>query len=364
MSRRQDYPSAPRSHPEPYGTSSHRSHLSRPRTRSRSPDRHGSRYERDRDGDRYGDRDYGRRQDYRRGRYDRPEMRRPRGPSLPNNNVVLQDIPYSWNEEVIQEALEDLHASFETVRVVKDRSTGQSRGFAFVKFTSVEHARQFIEPNYPIITMKSLRIKIDYSRHEYYDDSARQAVLPPIPSDVNDGARDVGEHPSSLLLVRGLDNLVSEESLYEAVTTLLDASTAALVLRTMVVKDRASSVSCGFGFIECAQPTDATRVLRALVGDKSPATVTIASKPATITYAHQNSLSPTYAPSSHTIMSLDGQVVLAYWDQATWPSVYTPPKDPDEKPDKDAMEDALSAFYADVLTDDTSTNTAFSVDKP
>lgn len=44
--------------------------------------------------------------------------------------------------------------------------SGESRRFAFVKFTSVGHAEQFVTKNYPFIYMDRQRVRIDFSRKE------------------------------------------------------------------------------------------------------------------------------------------------------------------------------------------------------
>ena len=67
-------------------------------------------------------------------------------------------------------------------------SSGVSRCFAFAKFTSVEHARQFMERNYPYITLGDSRVKIDYSRNSEggFDEGwtcksvSRRAILEPM----------------------------------------------------------------------------------------------------------------------------------------------------------------------------------------
>lgn len=64
-------------------------------------------------------------------------------------------------------------ASIDGTTVIMDRSTGLSKCYGFAKFSSVEHARAFVEPNFPSIPWKErggpgvhdgLRIKINYSQ--------------------------------------------------------------------------------------------------------------------------------------------------------------------------------------------------------
>lgn len=62
--------------------------------------------------------------------------------------------------------------------------------------------------------------------------------------EINDGADDVSTAPTSMLLLRNLDNLSSEESIYKAVEQ-CDG-----VRRILLIKDKLTKMSCGFAFVE------------------------------------------------------------------------------------------------------------------
>lgn len=70
--------------------------------------------------------------------------------------------------------LEDLGASVDDTHIIIDRTTGISKRYGFAKFVSVEHARAFVEPNFPAVLWRQqlgvghdaddgLKIKINYS---------------------------------------------------------------------------------------------------------------------------------------------------------------------------------------------------------
>ncbi|EXX72125.1 hypothetical protein RirG_072330 [Rhizophagus irregularis DAOM 197198w] len=100
-----------------------------------------------------------------------PEGRwRERNLGEPNNHVILQGLPLAATENDIQQTLDNLHASIENIRLIRDRRTGDSRRFAFVKFTSVEHARQFVEANHPFIMMEDIRVRVEYSNSASAED--------------------------------------------------------------------------------------------------------------------------------------------------------------------------------------------------
>lgn len=64
-------------------------------------------------------------------------------------------------------------ASIDSTTVIVDRSTGLSKRYGFAKFSSVEHARAFVEPNFPAVSWRDrgrpgpddgIKIKINYSQ--------------------------------------------------------------------------------------------------------------------------------------------------------------------------------------------------------
>lgn len=50
------------------------------------------------------------------------------------------------------------------------QSIGESRCFAFAKFISLEHSKQFIENNYPFLYIGNHRVRISYSKENKWDD--------------------------------------------------------------------------------------------------------------------------------------------------------------------------------------------------
>lgn len=56
-----------------------------------------------------------------------------------------------------------MEASIDDVSLIKDRETGESRKFAFIRFTSVGHAIQFVEKNRSF-SMDSYRVRVDYCK--------------------------------------------------------------------------------------------------------------------------------------------------------------------------------------------------------
>ncbi|WP_447972620.1 RNA recognition motif domain-containing protein [Nitrospira sp. Kam-Ns4a] len=60
------------------------------------------------------------------------------------SKIYVGGLPYSATEEQLSE-LFAAHGTVESVRVITDKFTGQSRGFGFVEMASAEEARKAIE---------------------------------------------------------------------------------------------------------------------------------------------------------------------------------------------------------------------------
>lgn len=62
--------------------------------------------------------------------------------------------------------------------------------------------------------------------------------------EINDGTKDMSSSPSKMLLLRQLDHLSTEESIYNAVHSLQG------VLRAILIRDKLTKMSCEFAFVE------------------------------------------------------------------------------------------------------------------
>jgi len=56
-----------------------------------------------------------------------------------------------------------MEASIDDVSLIKDRDSGESRKFAFIRFTSVGHAIQFVE-KHRTFDMDSYIVRVDYCK--------------------------------------------------------------------------------------------------------------------------------------------------------------------------------------------------------
>jgi RNA-binding protein 5/10 len=190
---------------------------------------------------------------------------------------MLRGLPSS----ISQERLTDFLKAFgpvNDVRLIRNKETGESRGFAFVDFPSVEEASSFVEYHGGSIEIDDAFVTLDYSRqkdnyllHEYKDwlcaqcqgnNFARRVAcylcgapkpLNPIPCVINhEEPRDA---PVPVLVVRGLDTQTAEETIYHVFSSL------AAVKEVRLIRDKATSLSRGFSFVEFQTVEDATLAL-------------------------------------------------------------------------------------------------------
>jgi cold-inducible RNA-binding protein len=61
------------------------------------------------------------------------------------NKVFIGNLPWKTTTEDLMTLLHDMGYAFRSARVIEERDTGKSRGFAFVEFETPEGAEQAIE---------------------------------------------------------------------------------------------------------------------------------------------------------------------------------------------------------------------------
>ncbi|KAL1929084.1 hypothetical protein VTP01DRAFT_2143 [Rhizomucor pusillus] len=395
------------------------------RRKSRSPDRY---YYEDRGGGgshhhRHHRYDEQHQQD-RRHRYHSRRREDNDKPSAPNINVVLRGLPDRMEEEEIQSTLEKMQASVDEVSLIRDRDTGRSRRFAFVRFLSVGHAIQFVEKHFPGFDMGDYFVRVDFcnkdnSREDkmewrcpkcgkFNNESRRTCVecRQPVEGskaekrskeaesiEINDGSADVSSVATPMLLLRNLDNLSSEESIYKAVEH-CDG-----VRRILLIKDKLTKMSCSFAFVEFD-----SRDLAAYAFQIVGRTLKVDNTTVDVSYANPGAFLPVYGASEWAVSADTPEGFVVYRDDQAFASEFSPrleaerrrlqeqeakriqqekrQREEEEKKkqqqqkkaqngdeEHDPLEDDLSAFYADmgdILSDNNHPNSQtdiFSVPK-
>ncbi|KAI8641945.1 hypothetical protein BD408DRAFT_443926 [Parasitella parasitica] len=321
----------------------------------------------------------------------------------PNINVVLRNLPDKAREVDIEQKLNSMEASIDDVSLIKDRDSGESRKFAFIRFNSVGHAIQFVE-KHRTFDMDSYIVRVDYckktnvadDKEEWrctkcgnFNPSSRRNCLECKQSfsssaaekrsyetetiEINDGTKDSSTVPSKMLLLRQLDHLSTEESIYNAVHSLHG------VCRSILIRDKLTRMSCEFAFVEFSDIESARLAL-----DYCRELLTIDGRRATVSFANPDSFIPVYGQSEWFIPAdaMDG--LWAYWDKSAYASEYSyaivqekqrreeelkrSKEEESRKAQqvKESLEDDLSAFYADMgdlVADEDANSGIFAVPK-
>lgn len=300
----------------------------------------------------------------------------PKDKSPPSQSVIFMGLPIHTDEANLRAFLEECGASVDSVTIIYDRITGQSKRYGFARFVSVEHARAFVEPAFPMVVWKEpsgsrfdrsgdgLKVKIDYSQKEKVPFEVRQRerevatrstpatpFISELPNQstysyrsssdsslstvVNDGARDIGGTPTSILLLRGLDPLSTEQEIAQHLQYIPDPSQTVLpesIRKVMLIKDRLTRSSWGYAFVQFAEVQVAVKALSLLLNTSLfPRGFQIRSRTITVTFAHEHSFHPIYTPSEWSFRGASGQE-LTYWDDKAYAALYISPLAEPDRP--------------------------------
>ncbi|KAJ3276855.1 hypothetical protein HDV01_002910 [Terramyces sp. JEL0728] len=254
-------------------------------------------------------------------------------PGVPNETIVLQGLSYQTNEASIRRALIESDAAFTEMRLVREKSTNKSRGFAFVTFYSLEHAIKWVKNNIPVILIDGVESRIEYAK-PLSDDDWECALCGGVnfrkrevcyrcksPKElekqeqiVNDGGQDIGNAPSQFLLLRGLDSQTTAETIFKVINEM------ASIKSVMLVKDRHSTAkkSWGFAFVDCESVQASNQILNVIFDAKNPRPLYIEDQPIFIAYGHNGSFIPVNGCDRYTSfvrIENGNKIYFSYWDQ-------------------------------------------------
>ncbi|CAH8555054.1 unnamed protein product [Heterobilharzia americana] len=152
---------------------------------------------------------------------------------VPTSTLMLRGLTSSTTERDVRRTLDNERAKYTDVRLVRDKKSG--RWIGFVDFVSVNDAKMFMRDCQGEIEVRKTIIRLTYSnskdrRDEEYDDASPTIMLRGIPS--------------------SLDHRDIRDALDDARVSYLDVR---------VIKDKATGISKGFGFVDFASVHEARR---------------------------------------------------------------------------------------------------------
>ncbi|KAJ7046521.1 hypothetical protein C8F04DRAFT_1060772 [Mycena alexandri] len=268
-------------------------------------------------------------------------------PSEPSPHVIFLGLDPDFTEADLQKYLTSNGCSIETVTIIRERSSGSSKGFGFAQFPTIDHARSFVDPLFPFIQVpppashgasataafyKALetglphngrRVKIDYSQSATPHEKGRMNR-----GNTNDGTRDIGNSQAAVLLFRGLDPLSGPQAIHQAMLSSsgVGKEGAKGMKRIILIKDKVTMASFGFAFVEFVDPQSAAAVLGATMSPQiHPSGFRISDRPVAASFAHPYSFQPiadlmirdeACIPSSLSLGGEEGTLVR-YWDESS-----------------------------------------------
>ncbi|XP_074646992.1 RNA-binding protein 5-like [Tubulanus polymorphus] len=204
----------------------------------------------------------------------------------PTNTILLRGLPQEIDEKDIRAELMLFGAPVKDVRLMKNKSTGASRGFAFVEFQNIDDAQRWIAKNQGMLRLlNQYQVTMYYSSPRGNDHNSKNSAYNKsdwtctkcgvqnfkrrdhcfkcnlsreaserIPD--SDGFDQVGQNPCNTLILRGLDALTTEDNICTALAKYTHNSPKNLT----IVKDSAS-VSKGFAFMELTSIQEASQLM-------------------------------------------------------------------------------------------------------
>ena len=94
--------------------------------------------------------------------------------ATPSQVLVLRGLDNASTEDSVQ-ALMQYYGSIKEVRLVRDKVTNQSRGFAFVEFTSVEAATNCMQTTNSTVRIDNVQVRVSYCADKKIDKASGAA---------------------------------------------------------------------------------------------------------------------------------------------------------------------------------------------
>ncbi|KAK3740589.1 hypothetical protein QZH41_001067, partial [Actinostola sp. cb2023] len=199
----------------------------------------------------------------------------------PTSVIMLRGLRDEIKEDDILEELYSAEVAFKDVRIVRNK-IGYTRGFGFVEFDTVESAKQWMDHIKGRLICQGFSIGADYSRPKNAQDkdwncpkcgtqnfSSRRRTTCfscGTPKEVSGDDKESSNPPCKVLILKGLDVLTNEET----VRTMLSSITTLPIYDIRLIRDKLTSTSRGFCFVELASIEDATNFLEELSSMNPP----------------------------------------------------------------------------------------------
>ncbi|EPX74874.1 RNA-binding protein [Schizosaccharomyces octosporus yFS286] len=260
----------------------------------------------------------------------------PRFAGVPNQEIILRGLASTTDEKHISELMSQTGAEIDSIVLIRDKITRESKCYSFVKFISLTSSKVWMERNFPSVHIDGRDISVRYSREareeidgwkcencDLLNYSFRDACFKCktlrsyVDNTVGNGSNDAGDIPSLYLLLRNLDRSLTDHTLFKGLSKL-----ECNVQRLFMVRQKKDNSFCGYAIIELVDVDETAKTLtkiRTLSGKH----FTIASRKVFVDYIHEGVFIPAQQQDEdYKFPTKDGY--RAYWDKNLYCSVFIP----------------------------------------
>ncbi|KRY33182.1 RNA-binding protein 5 [Trichinella spiralis] len=208
----------------------------------------------------------------------------------PNSTLVVKGIPLSYNEELVRNAVVEMGVTPIDVRILRRRESGESRGFGFIEFMSIEEATKYMERSQGFLEVNGRRMaEVQYSinkntypsatfvtsqrggdwicgkcttnnfkkRDHCFKCGVRREDSDPV---CGDGINEIGVMPCDTLLFRNLPYSLDEVKL----TDHLNRTCAMTIQQVLIARNVENGFSRGYAYVQMTSVNDAAQLLTTL----------------------------------------------------------------------------------------------------
>ncbi|KAH8376787.1 hypothetical protein KR093_001358 [Drosophila rubida] len=204
------------------------------------------------------------------------------------NQIIIFGLKKHITEADIMGALIQVNMEPSSIRLIRKRPTGASRGFAFVEFNTVEEATRWMELTQGNLKLGDQRVFLQYSHKRITDwhcikcgvynfkrrfscfmCMASRAESESIYTGGGEGIDEVSPILTKKIMLRNLDALTTEESVLTALQKVLPKQ-AKTITKVLISRDALTQTSRGFCYLEFETLVDSMDVHNALTALETP----------------------------------------------------------------------------------------------
>ncbi|XP_023165529.2 RNA-binding protein 5-A-like isoform X2 [Drosophila hydei] len=198
------------------------------------------------------------------------------------HQIIIFDLKKHITEADIMSALIQVNMEPSSIRLIRKRPTGASRGFAFVEFNTVEEAKRWMDITQGTLELGDQRVSLQYShkritdwhcikcgvfnfkrRFSCFRCMASRAESESIFSGGGEGIDEVSPILTKKIMLRNLDALTNEESVLTALQKVLP-KLAKTISKVLISRDTLTQTSRGICYLNFETLIDSMEVHNAL----------------------------------------------------------------------------------------------------